>query len=407
MEFALFFAAVYLVTLAVGLLLERFRVPWVFAALLLGLAFATYNPFPQVTSSETFAFLGELGMFFFLFVIGLEMDLQEIIDKGRFILKVATGLIALEAIVGALFLHFVFGTPWIVAGIVALSFATVGEAVLLPILEEFGLMESDIGQSIVGVGVIDNLFEILAITLVSVLLGVRAEAGGVNILAVLGALAALFGATSLIWRLPNEVLPIGRKGFWFSRTEMSEGALFVFVLFIFFTYIRIGSLADAAAIGALLAGIAVENFIPTERFELVEDDVKAVTYGFFGPLFFLWVGLDANIDYLLTAPLLVIALIVVVKATKIGGSYLLGRSELGGKRSLFMGVSLCVKFSTSIVIVKLLFERGLFGSELYSVLIASTIAFKFIVPFLLAAMYSRWEITPPEPGEVEPGAPTR
>ncbi|MDY7083305.1 MAG: cation:proton antiporter, partial [Halobacteria archaeon] len=329
------------------------------------------------------------------------IDLQEIFDKGRFILKVATGLILLEALAGSLFIRFVFGTPWVVTVITALSFATVGEAVLLPILEEFELMETDLGQTIVGVGVVDDIFEIFTITLVSILLGIRAEAGRVNIVVAFGALVALFVLTYLVRKLP-----LRRTGFWFSRTEMSEGALFVFVLFVVFTYIQIGSYVDASAIGALLAGIAVENFIPTERFELVEDDVKAVTYGFFGPLFFLWVGIDASIDYLLTAPLLVVALILVVNATKIGGSYLLGKSELGGKRSVFMGVSLCVKFSTSIVLIKLLFERGLFGTKLYSVLIASTIAFKFLVPLLLAAMSSRWELTPSESQDVESKTPT-
>lgn len=203
MESALFFAAVYLATLAAVLVLERLRVPWVFVALLLGIAFATYDPFPQATTSETFVFLGELGMYFFLFVIGLEIDLREIRAKSRFILQAAAGIIVLEATMGSLFTHYVFGTPWIIAIIVALSFATVGEAVLLPILEEF---------------------------------------------------------------------------------------------------------------------------------ELVEEDVKAVTYGFFGPLFFLWVGIDANIQFLLAAPLLVLAQIIIVKAAKLSGSYLVGRSELGAHR---------------------------------------------------------------------------
>lgn len=180
-------------------------------------------------------------------------------------------------------------------------------------------------------------------------------------------------------------------------TEMSEGALFVFVLLVIFTYIQLGSVADAAAIGALLAGIAVENFIPEERFELVEDEVKAVTYGFFGPLFFLWVGIDSNIDYLLAVPLLVLAQMAIVKAAKLIGSYTVGRSELGGKESIFVGVALSVKFSTSIVIVKLLFERGLIGDQLYSVLIASKIGFKFLVPFLLAYLLTRWQLVPPGP----------
>lgn len=137
MELALFLAAVYLATLAVGLVLERVRVPWVFAALLLGLGFATYNPFPRATASETFVFLGELGMYFFLFVIGLEMDLRQILARGRFILRAATGIIVLEAVAGSLFVHYVFGTPWVVAIVVTtdatITPGTVGVVVLVAV----------------------------------------------------------------------------------------------------------------------------------------------------------------------------------------------------------------------------------------------------------------------------------
>jgi hypothetical protein len=75
---------------------------------------------------------------------------------------------------------------------------------------------------------------------------------------------------------------------------------------------------------------------------------------------------------------------------KILGSYIVGKKELGQKPSILMGIALGVRFSTSIVIIKFLFEKALIGAELYSVLIASTIAFKFIIPFLLSYLISKW-----------------
>lgn len=59
-----------------------------------------------------------------------------------------------------------------------------------------------------------------------------------------------------------------------------------------------------------------------------------------------------------------------------------------------MGIALGVRFSTSIVIIKFLFEKAIIGGELYSVLIASSIAFKFIIPFLLSFLITQWKIAP-------------
>ena len=71
MEYALFFAALYLSSLVLGLSLECRRVPWIFAALIFGLALAWRTPFTQATECVAFIFLGNIGQHFFLVVIGL------------------------------------------------------------------------------------------------------------------------------------------------------------------------------------------------------------------------------------------------------------------------------------------------------------------------------------------------
>lgn len=398
MELILFLAVIYLFTFVVGILLEKIRIPWIFAALILGLIFAFFNPFTSVVNSTTFEFLAKLGMYFFLFLIGFEIDLKKIWEKGRFILKATFTIILFEAFLGTLFIHFVFGTGWIIAAIVALAFATVGEAMLLPILDEFDLIKTDLGQMIIGIGTLDDLIEIFVVILVVILLGVSTGKGHFNIFLAFGSLVFLFLLAFGLTKLRKE----GRK----LKVLGIEG-LFLFVMFIFFLFIGIGKYAEAAAFGALLSGIALKNFVPEKRLELIETDLKSVAYGLFGPLFFLWVGADVTFSYsgsmatllpwlspVFVFVFLVVAKILLVKGAKISSSYLVGRNVLGAKKSILMGIALAVKFSTSIVIIKLLFEQSLIGNALYSVLIASTIGFKFIVPFLLSYLIKRWEISP-------------
>ena len=399
-ELILFLVAIFLFTLLFGKLLEDMMVPWVFAPLILGLLFAFKNPFASASESETFKFLAELGMYFFLFVIGFEIDLEQIKKKGSFIVKSAAFIIMLEGFLGTFFLHYLFGTPWLVSGIVALSFATVGEAVLLPILDEFGIIDTDLGQTIIGIGVVDDIFEIITVITATVLVGMSTGHSHLHITTAIFSLAALFGLTYLSVKLERET-----KKFSFSETGMEDGALFLFVIFVILAFIYLGQYAEASAIGALFAGIGVKNFFSEERAKSMEREIKAVTYGFFGPLFFLWVGLDVSFSIPSDIPLstlgfspitgfliLVALQIILVKFAKILGSIVVGRNVLGIKKSIIMGISLSVKFSTSIVIIKMLFEQGLIGSALYSVLIFSKIIFKFIVPFLLSFLFTRWNI---------------
>jgi Ca2+-transporting ATPase len=163
MSIFLLLGGIFLFTFLVGILLEKFRIPWIFAALILGLILAFQNPFEVLTSSETFKFLAWLGMYFLLFLIGFELDLKKIKTLGKFIIKSTFFIIFFEAFFGSLLVHSVFGYSWFISILVALSFATVGEAVLIPILDEFKLTKTKLGQSILGIGTLDDIIEVFLI----------------------------------------------------------------------------------------------------------------------------------------------------------------------------------------------------------------------------------------------------
>ena len=70
----------------------------------------------------------------------------------------------------------------------------------------------------------------------------------------------------------------------------------------------------------------------------------------------------------------------------------MGRKELGKKESILLGIGLSVRFSTTIIITKILFQEGLIGVELYSIIVSSSIIFNFIVPFLFSNLLVKWKI---------------
>lgn len=384
MELILFLAGVFLATFLVGRLLEKIRIPWIFSALLIGLGLAAYNPFKDITSSQSFVFLAELGMFFLFFIIGFELDIKRILKSKKFIFRTTFIIILTETLLGTLLVYYVFDVSLGISILVASSFATVGEAVLLPILDEFRLVKTKFGQTILGIGAIDDIIEVLTIIVFSVLLGRSAGYTGFRIGINFVILIMLFGLAFIIVKLKDHITN-------FKYKDISS--LFLLVLFFLFLFVGIGKYIESAALGALLAGISLRNIIPDKILKFIDSEIKTMAYGFFAPIFFLWVGLDTDVAYIVRFPLLILLVMAMTNLTKVLSSYFATKRELGTKKSILLGISLCVKFSTSIVIIKLLFEKGLITSELFSVLVGTTIAFKFVIPSLLAYLIPRWKIS--------------
>lgn len=387
MDLILLLAFTYLVTLVIGIGLEKIEVPWIFASLIFGLILAWKNPFSAVTSTETFHFLSKLGMYFLLFTIGFKINLKELLKRGKHILKSGLFIVFLEAVTASTFLHFVFGTPWLIAFLVGTSFATVGEVVLLPILDEHNLIKTDLGQSILGIGVVDNIIEVLTIVIASLLIGAAGGFRSFDLAIDLLSLLALFAGTFLFTKLRDKA-----RNLHLPDIE----AVFLFLMFIMFVFIAVGDYTEAGAIGAILAGIALKNFIPWERQEFIERQAKTIAYGLFAPLFFVSAGIETNMSYLFSAPFIMVAVVALTYITNVSGGVITNYKRLGAKKSLILGNSLSIKFTHSLIILKLLFENDLINTDLYSVLVASKVVIMLITPFLLSYLITHLGVSPTE-----------
>lgn len=385
-EFLIFLSLIYLVTILIGKLLEKIHIPWIFASLIFGLILSFNNPFKHLLNSEIFLFWAQLGMYFLLFLIGFELDLKKIKHLGSFIIKSTFFIITLETILGGVVLKYLFHLPWLIAFFTATSFATVGEAVLIPILDKLKLMKSKLGNLIIGIGTLDDLIEILIIILMIVLAPTLIQKSTVEQLPHIKTI--IF---SLIFLTVIGVLFIYLKD-QIKKLNIPEiELLFLIILFVLFLFVGIGVEAEQTigALGALLAGLCVKNLLPQAKLNSVFSDVKTISYGLFAPLFFVWVGSEVNFDYFLIHPVLVILLILTISGAKILGSYLVGKKILGDYQSLLLGLGLSVRFSTSILIIKLLYENRLIGLDLYSVLVVISSLSLLIIPFVFSSLLTK------------------
>src|SRR3989338_11598320 len=199
----LFFAFLYAATFILGELLERIRIPWVFAALFLGIGFSINNPFESFTSGEPFNSFALLGLYFLLFIFGFEISLKEIKNHKRLVFETNAVMILVQATLGAVIISFLFGYDILTSAVIGLVFATVSEIFVLPLLEETKLIKSHLGQSILGISAVNSL-----------------------------------------------------------------------VLFLMFLFLGFGFNSHLTAISAILAGIAIRNFLPENKIGEIEIGTK-------------------------------------------------------------------------------------------------------------------------------------
>jgi Ca2+-transporting ATPase len=367
-----------------GKVLQKVRIPWIFTGLLVGAFFSIQGSwFANVFASEQFELLAKLGVLLLLFIIGFSIDTESIRRQGSFIFRSTIAIILGEAIVGTILMHAVFDLSWGISALVATSFATVGEVVLLPILEEFKMTKGKVGQTILGIGVLDDIIEVVVILILSIIVGAQTDTQSVVVFEHI--LLALFLIIS-----PILLRYIGFiKQSW--KYAMKEH-LFVGTMMLFFFFVWLGLIIDAPELAAIAAGIAVRYFLPNDQIDLFETEIKTMAYGFFGPIFFLSVGYETDFSGFGSIIPLIVAITLITSITKIVITYFSTRKNIGAHGSIVAGVALTIRLSTSIIVIKLLYDNQIIPAEVFTVLIGTTILFKFINPPLIAYLIKRWDL---------------
>ena len=373
----------YGVSLVFGFLLQKYlKIPWMFAALFFGIVLSVFGFFAPSIESESFQLLATLGMLVILFMIGFNLDLKEIKKLGKQIFIGTISIISLEGLLGSLLLYFGFpalvSNSYLVALITSLSFATVGEAVLLPILSEFNVLNTTFGQLTLGIGTFDDIIEVLMLAIIAALPALLPKAQVQSFpdpLLILSALGGLLILTLVMTKLANKLKNILRKN---SNMPYVHSLL---ILLVFFSFAALGGFVfeSLAAVGAILGGIVARQLLPEKTLNEDEKAINFIGYIFLSPLFFLSIGADVSLTSLFIYPLLVVFLLIVANTSKYITSFLLFRKMLGTKYSLLLGVGLGVRFSTSLIVQFILFSSGYISLALYSALIATAIIMKPII----------------------------
>jgi len=391
-QFLLLLALLFGLTYILAGFMERLKIPGILAALFVAMG-AHYTPIGDLLShgpfSEIFTVLAELGVLFLLFFIGLQIDMKEMRSQSGNIL-LATALNTIVPFILGVGVMRYLGYDWIVSFVVGLTRMPTAEAVIVPILDEFGLIKTKVGNYIVGAGVLDDVIEVFLIAIVSLWIGDKSGLISNDITAVIDLVSNVILFTAAAWAVHRWILvPLSH---WLKVRVANLILLTIIILFVF------GGFAEHSDLG-LVVGAIVAGMLMRPVFNSAGDvgkqatkAVRAVSYGFFGIVFFLWIGMSVDLSGMLKAPELAILLFLAAFAGKIIGIFfMVPLGQLSGKEAWTIGIGLNARLTTEIIVAKLLLDAHLIDIELFTALVAASSVSTIVVPLLFSLMVSSWK----------------
>lgn len=362
-----------------------------FTVVIYGILLSIFGVFQDVFQTEQFKLLSQLGMLFFLFTIGLELNLREIKRLGKVIVLGNLALVLTEATLLALVFYFFFpsyvSNNFFVAFIAGMAFGTVGEVLLMAVLKEFGIENTRFGQLALGIGVFDDIFEIFAMGVI-VALPAFVIVGGDNSTAVsdglqiFGILIGLVIVSAILIKFGKQLqVQFQRLG----KLNDKVPPFLIFLVFFSFIYLTSTKFESLGIVAAIFAGLVIKEVLPTPWVEQYKKPIFFAANFILGPFFFLKLGSGISFQALLSNPLLIIIIMAISLSSRMMVSYLVFRKIVGNKESIVLGVGLCAKMSTSVVSENLLFSSGMIAAPLYSAIMVTFILLKPIV----IAIFSR------------------
>jgi glutathione-regulated potassium-efflux system ancillary protein KefC len=255
-----------------------------------------------VTNPQSILHFAEFGVVLMLFVIGLELDLRQVMQmRGPVFVGggAQTGACGLVLAAGLMLL----GLPWQAALVAGLTLAISSTAIAVQVMAERNLVTAPIGRKVLAVSIFQDISAIPLMAAVPVLgvatVAASAEAGHAWLAA--GKAAAAIIGVALIGRYATP--PV-------MRLIAKSGVREIFTAFALLLVIGIALLMDAAglsmALGAFIAGVLLASSEYRPALQADIDPFKGLLMG----LFFIAVGMSIDFGVVAGAPGLLALLVV-------------------------------------------------------------------------------------------------
>lgn len=331
----------------------------------------------------------QVGLLFFMFLIGLELDLRLIRGRGQAAATVSHMSIVVPFVLGAgsaLFLFPLLGSqsgrflPF--ALFLGASMSITAFPVLARILTERGIYKTRLGAITLTCAAVDD---VTAWCMLAMVVAVT-KANGPT-----GALKTVGLAIAFVLVMVFVVRPLlGRLARWHEdRGVIGGGMLAMLFVGILLSALATDRIGIHAIFGAFLFGV-----IMPKRSELIAELVGKLedfTVVFLLPLYFAFTGLRTNIGLLGARPsqwLACLVILAIAIAGKFGGSAVAARiNRLEWREAMAVGVLMNTRGLTELIILNIGLDLKVIPPELFAMLVIMALVTTFMTTPLLSLLY--------------------
>lgn len=362
------------------------------AGILIGPSLFNFFQMPFFTDShlsQMIAELAEIGVLLLMFLAGLEIHFSDLVHSGK--VSSLSGTLGVILPLGlGMGVGIISGMETSSAIFIGLILAATSVSISAQTLMELGVIQSRVGLALMGAAVFDDILVILGLAIFTAL----SQSGNTT------------GLWDVFWIILNMVLYLlsaSLIGWWvfpkissfIHNRSISQGL----IAFVFVTILLYGWFAEvtghmAAITGAFVAGLW---FSRTELKEKIRNGISIVAYGIFIPIFFINIGLSANLRELSVDMLIFLAILIVIavlgKVIGAGAGGLL--AGFSWHESLQLGVGMMSRGEVGLIVAAVGVNEKLIDSEIFTAVVGVVIITTILTPILLRFLF-------PSPAKVIP-----
>ena len=390
-KFLLYLSLLFGFTYLLAGVLERVKIPNILAALFTAMILKYTPLYPLIEKNilnDVFQMLAEFGVLFLLFFIGLQIDIKEMKSQSKDIV-LATVLNTVTPFIIGYIVMIYLGYSHIIAFVIGLMTMPTAEAVIVPILDEFNLTKTKVGSYIIGAGVLDDVIEVFLVAFVSIIIGERSGLFHSNSSEIIDILRNVFTFVLLAWLTRKYLLVKISK--WLKTDVKNLIMISVLILFLFGGFAEYSDLG--IVVGAIVAGILMKPVYNSAKdiSKKAIETVSSFSYGFFGLIFFLWVGFSIDLGGIVESPKLTILFFMAAFIGKLIGIFLMvPMKKLCTKEAWVIGIGLNARLTTEIIVAKMLFDAKIIDINLFTAVVAAASLSTVIVPLVLSLLIKNW-----------------
>ncbi len=376
MDFTLLFIVVTLgISTVLNLFLKRFGISQIIGYILTGAIIYHLFDATHMINSDMLEHIGEFGIVFLMFTIGLEISLSKMSSMKTIIFTNGFLQVAITTAIFFIIDYYIFDVEMVTAIIISLAFSLSSTAVVLSYLKSSKEIYNPYGQKATGI----LIFQDIAVIPILIFLGFMTTNSDQSIGEVLlNTIISAIIVISLLFLVGKKVMT------WLlhfsARSEIDE--LFMgSVLFIVISASLLASfMGFTYSLGAFVAGMIIAE---TKYHRKVETDIAPFKDLLLGT-FFIVVGMKIDVGYFLDHIWGIIDIFAAVFFIKTFVVYIVLRLTSSHVLSLKSSLALSQVGEFSFVIFAIASSSGLLNNELELLLVLVVIFSMIITPFFIS-----------------------